>query len=175
MRSCRSGSIDLRREHWVREDCAAIEDKRLYEPDPSLAWERLRGIAQLPPAARARAKAIANWREKLARSRDLPRAWILADAALFSIAQGNPASSEALERIQPMNDKFAATLLEAMSHASGADESDEPSQDLRPDAGATGLGGCTGQNRRCARGRTANQRRSARAARRVESARHGKT
>ena len=31
-----------------------------------------------------------------------------------------------------MNDKFAATLLEAMSHASGADESDEPIQDLRP-------------------------------------------
>ena len=124
--------MELGREHWVREDCAAIEDKRLYEPDPALAWERLRGIAQLPPAARARAKAIANWREKLARSRDLPRAWILADAALFSIAQGNPTSSEALERIQPMNDKFADTLLEAMSHASGADESDEPILDLRP-------------------------------------------
>jgi ribonuclease D len=122
----------LGREHWVLEDCAAIEDKRLYEPDPTQAWERLRGIAQLAPAPRARAKSIAIWREKLARTRDLPRSWILADAALFAIAQGNPATREALERIQPLNDKFAASLLEAMSHASGADESDEPVQDLRP-------------------------------------------
>jgi ribonuclease D len=122
----------LGREHWVREDCAAIEDRRLYEPDPTQAWERLRGIGQLPPAPRARAKAIAIWRERLARSRDLPRAWILADAALFSIAQGNPASREALERIQPMNDKFASTLLEALSTAPSADANDAPIQDLRP-------------------------------------------
>lgn len=122
----------LGREHWVREDCAALEDRRLYEPDPAQAWERLRGIAQLPPAARARAKAIANWREKLARTRDLPRAWILADAALFSIAQGNPSSPDALERIQPMNDKFASALLQTMSDASAANEDHAPIQDLRP-------------------------------------------
>jgi ribonuclease D len=122
----------LGREHWVREDCAAIEDRRLYEPDPALAWERLRGIAQLAAAPRARAKAIANWREKLARSRDLPRSWILADAALFAIAQGNPANREALERIQPLNDKFAATLLEALNGVTGEGESEEPVQDLRP-------------------------------------------
>jgi ribonuclease D len=122
----------LGREHWVREDCAAIEDRRLYEPDPAQAWERLRGIGQLAPAPRAKAKAIAVWREKLARTRDLPRAWILADAALFAIAQGNPTSREALDRIQPMNDKFAATLLEALSTAPAADANDAPIQELRP-------------------------------------------
>jgi len=123
---------ELGRMHWVREDCAAVEDRSLYEPDPAQAWERLRGIGQLPAAARARAKAIANWREQLARARDLPRAWILADAALFSIAQANPVNSDALERIAPMNGKLAAALLEAMSHATGADEREEPIQDLRP-------------------------------------------
>ena len=123
----------LGREHWVREDCAALEDRRLYEPDPAQAWERLRGIGQLPAAPRARAKAIAIWRERLARARDLPRAWILPDAALFSIAQGNPTTAAALERIQPMNDKFAATLLEALGTAAVGDAAnDEPIQDLRP-------------------------------------------
>jgi ribonuclease D len=123
----------LGREHWVREDCAALEDRRLYEPDPSQAWERLRGVGQLPAAPRARAKAIAIWRERLARARDLPRAWILPDAALFSIAQGNPATAAALERIQPMNDKFAATLLEALGGAVAGDAAiDEPIQELRP-------------------------------------------
>ena len=47
---------------------------------------------------RARAKAIAVWREKLARERDLPRAWILSDAALFSIAQANPAHGRRARR-----------------------------------------------------------------------------
>src|SRR5580700_5378182 len=83
----------LGREHWVREDCAELEERRLYEPDPALAWERLRGIGQLAPEPRARARAIAVWREKLARERDLPRAWILSDAALFSIAQADPATA----------------------------------------------------------------------------------
>ena len=123
----------LGREHWVREDCLELEERRLYEPDAAQAWERLRGISQLEPEPRARAKAIAVWREKLARERDLPRAWILADAALFSIAQANPASAAALDAVQPMNDKFAATLLDALVRAAGAGSPDvEPVQDSRP-------------------------------------------
>src|SRR5271165_1445297 len=74
---------ELGRERWVLEDCAALEDTRLYEPDPKLAWQRLRGLKQLSPAPRARVRALAVWRETLARERDLPRQWILADAAIF--------------------------------------------------------------------------------------------
>ena len=124
----------LGREHWVREDCLALEERRLYEPDPSQAWERLRGIGQLAPEPRARSKALAVWREKLARERDLPRAWILSDAALFSIAQANPATAAALNEVQPMNEKFAATLLDALARSSnGADLQDlAPGQDARP-------------------------------------------
>src|SRR4030088_543765 len=58
---------ELEREHWVLEDCRALEDHDLYEPDPAQAWSRLRGLAQLAPAPRARAKAVAVWREKMAR------------------------------------------------------------------------------------------------------------
>jgi ribonuclease D len=124
---------ELGREHWVLEDCAALEDMGLYEPDPSKSWSRLRGIGQLEPETRARAKAIAAWREKLARERDLPRAWILSDAALFSIAYANPGTPEALTAVQPLNDKFAATLLEALHDAPGLDVNDlEPAQESRP-------------------------------------------
>jgi ribonuclease D len=125
----------LGREHWVREDCAALENLDLYEPDPSQAWTRLKGIGQLAPEPRARAKVIAVWREKLARARDLPRTWILPDAAIFSIAHGNPASPVELDAVQPMNEKFAQTLFEALHAASGAALTDlEPSQDSRPTA-----------------------------------------
>src|ERR1700689_769764 len=43
---------ELEREHWVLEDCLALEDKGLYEPDPAQAWGRLRGLAQLAPPSR---------------------------------------------------------------------------------------------------------------------------
>ena len=123
---------ELGREHWVREDCSGLEERRLYEPDPQLAWERLRGIGQLAAEPRSRAKALAVWREKLARERDLPRAWILSDAAIFGIAHANPATPAALEAVQPMNEKFAATLLEAL-RGSSVDSSDRlPIQDARP-------------------------------------------
>lgn len=123
----------LKREHWVREDCLELEERRLYEPDAAQAWERLRGIGQLAPEPRARAKAIAVWREKLARERDLPRAWILSDAALFSIAQANPVTAGALEAVQPMNERFAATLLDALKNSAAGELQDfEPVQDSRP-------------------------------------------
>jgi len=114
---------ELGREHWVSEDCLALEDKRLYEPDPAQAWGRLRGLAQLAPPSRARAKAIAVWREKLARTRDLPRAWILSDAAIFSVAQGS---------VPPLNDSLAANLQGALEEAANDATDQEPSQDARP-------------------------------------------
>lgn len=114
---------ELGREHWVLEDCLALEDKRLYEPDPAQAWVRLRGLAQLAPATRARAKTIAVWREKLARARDLPRAWILPDAAIFSIAEGG---------MPPLNDSLAASLQAALDEAPREAEDQQPMQDARP-------------------------------------------
>jgi ribonuclease D len=113
---------ELGREHWVREDCLELEDRRLYEPDPAQAWERLRGLSQLQPEARARARIIANWREKLARERDLPRSWILADAAIFAIAHADPKSLVELD----------AALLDALNGASSVLTDLEPVQDSRP-------------------------------------------
>jgi len=114
---------ELKREHWVAEDCLALQDKQLYEPDPAQAWVRLRGLGQLAPEARARAKAIAIWREKLARSRDLPRAWLLSDAAIFSTAQGES---------PPLNDSLAASLEVALEAAVDDAIDQEPSHDARP-------------------------------------------
>ena len=114
---------ELGRETWVLEDCLALEDRQLYEPDPSQACVRLRGLAQLAPPARARAKAAAVWRERLARSRDLPRAWILPDAAIFAVAHGS---------LPPLNDGLAASLQGALAEASQDAEDQEPPQDARP-------------------------------------------
>ncbi|HUX74536.1 MAG TPA: ribonuclease D [Steroidobacteraceae bacterium] len=128
---------ELGRAHWVAEDCAALGDLRLYEPDPQLAWQRLRGIAQLAPEPRARAKAIAVWRERLARDRDLPRAWILGDAAIFDVANANPRSAAGLRALRTIpaafNERFAEGLLETLREAAQGGATDmQPAQDKRP-------------------------------------------
>jgi ribonuclease D len=114
---------ELGREHWVREDCALLENPALYESDPALAWERLRGIAQLPPRPRARARTIAAWREAVARERNLPRSWVMPDTAIFDIAYADPAAP---------GDSLPAGLLEALQGASTGAPDDAPAQESRP-------------------------------------------
>jgi ribonuclease D len=128
---------ELGRAHWAAEDCAALEDPLLYEPDPATAWERVRGILQLDPKPRARAKSIAIWREKLARERDLPRAWIISDAAMFAVAHANPTTRASLNSVHDIppnfNEGFAAGLLKTLQEADGLPLTDlNPSQEARP-------------------------------------------
>jgi ribonuclease D len=127
----------LGRESWVLQDCSVLEDARLYEPDVDMAWKRLRGLRQLPPVPRARARTLAVWREKMARARDLPRGWIISDAAIFAVAQANPGSRAALAALNAVpasfNDAFAASLLKTLHEESNKPIDDvNPSQDARP-------------------------------------------
>jgi ribonuclease D len=126
----------LGREHWVIEDCLALEDPSLYEPDPADAWKRLRSLHKLPPAMRARAKVLAVWREKTARLKNLPRGWILDDEALFRTAESLPATPAALAAAfssrRPMSEALAADLLEALRDSASAAMDTAPAADLRP-------------------------------------------
>jgi ribonuclease D len=127
----------LGRESWVLEDCRALEQPRLYEPDPADAWKRLRNLRQLPGAMRARAKALAVWRERVARDRDLPRGWIISDETLFKAAESAPTSraelASALAPQRPLGETLADDLLETL-HAARERETleREPSGDGRP-------------------------------------------
>src|SRR5580698_3478802 len=110
--SSRSTGCMNRIQRWPGSGCAALASShrsRAPAPKPSLCGVR-------------------NWR-----ARDLPRAWILSDAAVFSIAHANPANAAALEAVQPMNERFAATLLRALALASEDGLQDlAPVQDSRP-------------------------------------------
>jgi ribonuclease D len=124
------------REQWVIEDCRALEDPSLYEPDPADAWKRLRSLQKLPPAVRARAKVLAVWREKTARRKNLPRGWVLDDEALFRTAESLPATPAALAATlssrRPMSEALAADLLEALRDSAGGAMDTAPAADMRP-------------------------------------------
>lgn len=99
---------------WLAEDCARQSNAALYRTEPADAWERLKGLARLPPAAQGIAAALAQWRETQAQERDRPRKWIVEDDAIYRLAERRPESPAQLEELQVLPPKTLARHGEAL-------------------------------------------------------------
>ncbi|HWA90371.1 MAG TPA: ribonuclease D [Rhizomicrobium sp.] len=106
------------RASWVEEEIEALRDPSLYRLDPKEAWKRLK-----PRTTNKRflgmLATLAEWREREAQTRDMPRGRVLKDEALTEIAAHPPEGPEGLERIRAVPKGFAASrmgkgLLEAI-------------------------------------------------------------
>src|ERR1700722_2980200 len=95
---------------WVAEEIKALQDPNLYKLDPEQAWRRLK-----PRTSNKRflavLAALAEWREREAQTRDLPRGRVLKDEALTEIAAHPPESGEGLERIRAVPKGFSHSRL----------------------------------------------------------------
>ncbi len=89
----------LGRRSWALQDSMDLLDMTLYDIDPELAIDRIKGARNMSGTARAVATRLAAWRENEAVRRNRPRQWILRDAALLEIAQIRPTSRRALQAI----------------------------------------------------------------------------
>ncbi len=111
---------------WLEEDCARLSQAERYQVQPESAWERLKGIGRLPAPAQHVAAALAAWRERLAESRNRPRKWILADDALYRIAERQPNSLEQLAALQMLPPKTVErqgpALLQVVAESRGSGE-----------------------------------------------------
>ena len=109
------------RRAWLDEESAALDDLGLYRVDPAEAWRRLKGADRLDDAAFAAARALAEWRERRAMARDLPRGWILPDPAIHELATLRPRTRDALARVASVPagtvaraaDEILAAIVEA--------------------------------------------------------------
>ena len=86
----------LKRSAWLEEECRALLAVDNYRQPADTAWQRLRGLSNLAPAAQARAVALAAWRETTAQTRNLPRGWVLKDDELLRLASHVPVSAREL-------------------------------------------------------------------------------
>jgi ribonuclease D len=84
---------------WAEEDSAQLLDPALYDVDPALAVDRLKGARNLRGRRRAAAARLAAWRESEALRANRPRQWIARDNALLEIATRLPDSMAELNRI----------------------------------------------------------------------------
>jgi ribonuclease D len=122
---------------WVAEEIEALQDPALYKLDPTLAWKRLK-----PRTTNKRflavLAALAEWREREAQTRDLPRNRVIKDEALMEIAAHPPAEAAGLDHIRAVPKGFAASrlgksLLEALAKGQDAPPPDgiEPERPRR--------------------------------------------
>jgi len=69
---------------WLVEDCRRILQRQHLESDPVL---RIKGAAGLSDEELERLARLARWREEQARSRDIPRGFVVADPVLLELAR----------------------------------------------------------------------------------------
>jgi ribonuclease D len=89
----------LGRLEWAIQDSSDLLDVGLYQPDPTLAIDRLKGARNLRGRGRAAAAGLATWREREALRTNRPRQWILRDQILVDIAMTQPNGRSDLAKI----------------------------------------------------------------------------
>lgn len=93
------------RAEWVTEEMEVLTSTETYDLKPENAWERLK-LRVRKPIELAVLKELAAWREREARSRDVPRSRILKDEAIFEIAGDQPRDAAALGNLRSLSKGF---------------------------------------------------------------------
>ena len=87
------------RTDWLSDEMAILEKPETYDLHPDDAWTRMK-MRVRKPIELAVLQKVTAWREREARSRDVPRGRVLKDDAIYEIAQQQPKDNEALGRLR---------------------------------------------------------------------------
>ena len=93
------------RMHWVEEEMQALLNADLYYVHPEDAWRRLR-LRGVKPRELGPLMKLAEWREREAHERDVPRSRILKDDALYELARLQPKTEKELARARSIPNGF---------------------------------------------------------------------
>lgn len=85
---------DKNRQHWLDEECQQLIRSDNYFVEPEKAWKLVKGVGKTNAKQFYYLRKIAQWRESLAQHKNLPRRWLLPDAAMIELCQLNSCNSE---------------------------------------------------------------------------------
>ncbi|WP_412460516.1 ribonuclease D [Pseudomonas sp. SC11] len=106
---------------WVLEDGAELVAQMRREVDPQTLYREVKLAWKLGPQQLAVLRELCAWREREARSRDVPRNRILKEHALWPMAKGQPDNLSALAKIEDMHPRTirqdGETLLKLIKNA----------------------------------------------------------
>ena len=113
-----SADLDKRgRIDWVLEEMEVLTSPETYRLDPDSAWERLKTRVRKPKELGVLIE-VAAWREREAKSRDVPRGRVLKDDVLADLAVQAPTTPEKLAGLRSLPKGFERSKWgEAILHA----------------------------------------------------------
>ncbi|MFO7591023.1 MAG: HRDC domain-containing protein [Acidimicrobiia bacterium] len=107
----------LGREVWATAECEVLLASASRDPDPDVAWWRVKGARSLRGDRAGVAQAVAGWRERRAQEQDLPPRFVLSDLTLAALVQRPPKSAEDLSRLRGvgnLNKQVVRSILDAV-------------------------------------------------------------
>jgi ribonuclease D len=118
------------RAEWLTEEMAILESRDTYDLHPDQAWQRLK-MRLRKPTELAVMQYVTAWREREARSRNVPRSRVLKDDAIYEIAQQQPKDVEALGRLRTIpkgweRSTSGAAIIDQVNIALALPKSDMP-------------------------------------------------
>ncbi|MDO6414655.1 ribonuclease D [Sphingomonas sp. BIUV-7] len=128
---------------WLDQEMERIADPANYVNDPDQAWQRIK-VPSRKPEVLGRLKAIAAFREREARKKNLPRGRLIKDETIADLAAHPPRTQGDLAKVRGLAASWAgndigARLLGAIEAATAMTEAEmPPREDRRPGLGKDG-------------------------------------
>ncbi|MDZ3831573.1 MAG: ribonuclease D [Sphingopyxis sp.] len=118
------------RGHWLDEEMERLADPAGYNVDPEKAWQRIKMPSRKPDVL-GRLRALAAWREREARTKNLPRGRIVKDETLADLAAHQPKDQDALGRVRGLSatwksNDIGGRLIDALAAAKPLAKEDMP-------------------------------------------------
>ncbi len=109
------------RAQWLEEEVAVLSDPATYRVDPRQAWRRLKPRSSNPRFL-AILRELADWREREAQEKDVPRNRVARDEALTEVAAHAPTTAAELARMRAVprgtaEGRYGQQMLEAVARA----------------------------------------------------------
>ncbi len=114
---------------WLDNEMERLCDPASYANEPDLAWTRIR-LPSRKAEVLGRLKAIAAWREREARSKNLPRGRIAKDETLADLASHPPKVQSDLSRVRGLSPSWAQNEIGARLMAAIADSRPLPDDEM---------------------------------------------
>ena len=111
------------RESWIEEDMLDLVDTSHYEQNPADAWLRIRHNGHSLTFLNA-LKVLAEWREKMAKEKNVSRQTIIKDETLINIATAFPKDMEEMKQVRGIRpdvakSKLAKEMVELLASLTG--------------------------------------------------------
>jgi ribonuclease D len=94
---------DAGRWQWLEEDVARIKRNSLLAVEPEKAYLRFPAASRLDDAGLKALRALASWREKIAKKKNRARGFVISDNGLMQLARLRPGNIEEIREIEDIH------------------------------------------------------------------------